>query len=117
MQQVPQMGCAEAAVDRVLLAPEGLWNSIMTASVCVCFHQMDELGGKACGYLLAMSVCECDPADVCLPSPHFISLEGISSSNLTSRVSLPLLGVRTATFQFLVGVSGNEAGRVGIGDV
>lgn len=39
--RVPQMGCAEAAVIRVLLAPEGLWNSIMTASVCVCSHQMD----------------------------------------------------------------------------
>lgn len=39
--RVLQMGCAEAAVVRVLLAPEGLWNSIMTTSVCVCSHQMD----------------------------------------------------------------------------
>jgi hypothetical protein len=76
----------------------------MTASVCVCSHQMDELGGKACGFLLAMSVCECDPAAVCPPPPYFISLEGVSSGNLTSRVSL-LLGVRTVTFTFLVGVS------------
>lgn len=34
--------------------------------------------------LLAMSVCECDPADVCPPPPYFTSLEGISSSNLSS---------------------------------
>lgn len=58
------------------------------------------------------NVCECDPADVCLPPPYFISLEGISSSNLTSWVNL-LLRVRTVTFQFLVGVSGNEAGGWG----
>lgn len=39
--RVPQMGCAGAAVVRVLLAPEGLGNSIMTTSVCVRSHQMD----------------------------------------------------------------------------
>lgn len=55
------------------------------------------------------NVCECDPADVCLPPPDFVSPEGIPSSNPTLWVSL-LLGVRTVTFEFLVGVSGNEGG-------
>lgn len=77
---------------------------------------MDELGGMACGFLLAMSVWDCDPADVCPPPLYFISLEGISSSNLTSWASLAL-GGQDCDLRVPGWDEWGWRGRVGVGDV